>query len=173
MYKNNCISSASVSLLPLNLFMHFVSFNVDGREGTCRTQVLAGATAYAAGLVDGGDVGRRLVVGVGGYHLDGTLRTVACTVAARHTVGERYAVLSYPYGMAYLRGGLHLDGNGLDGAGGTHLRAARTLRAAVAALVRHDRLHQVHQVVGGAQHLVGTFRDAQLAPRAVRLEVLL
>ena len=37
--------------------MYFVPLNIDGREGACGAQILAGATADATGLVDGGNVG--------------------------------------------------------------------------------------------------------------------
>ena len=54
----------------LNLLMHFVSFDVDGREGTGGTQILAGSAADATALVDGGDIGRLFVVGVARNHID-------------------------------------------------------------------------------------------------------
>ena len=86
--------------------MYLVSLDIDGREGTGRTQVFAGATAYAAGFVDCGNVGRLLVIRVRGYHLDGTDRAMAGTVATLYTVGQRDTVLLNPYGMAHLRRGL-------------------------------------------------------------------
>ena len=90
--------------------MLFVAFYVDGREGTCRTQILTGTTAYATVFVDSRNVGRCLVVGVAGYHLNGTDRTVAGAVAAFHTIGQRNTVFLDPYGMTYLGGCLQLMG---------------------------------------------------------------
>ena len=88
--------------------MHLVAFYVDGREGTCRTQVLAGTTAYATVFVDGRYVGRCLVIWVAGHHLDGANRTVAGTVATLYTISQWYTVLLNPYSMTNLRGGLQL-----------------------------------------------------------------
>ena len=88
--------------------MHLVSFYIDSRERTCGTQIFAGATAYAACIIDSRNVGRCLVVGVAGHHLNGTNRTMAGTVATLHTVGQWYTVLLDPYGMTNLRGGLQL-----------------------------------------------------------------
>ena len=90
--------------------MHFMAFYVDGREGTCRTQVLTGTTAYAACLVDSRYVGRRLVVWVAGHHLDGANRTMAGTVAALYTISQRNTVFLNPYGMTNLCGGLQFMG---------------------------------------------------------------
>ena len=84
--------------------MHFMAFYVDGREGSCRTQVLTGTTAYATVLVDSRYVGRCLVVWVAGHHLDGANRTVAGTVAALYPIGQWNTVLLNPYGMTYLGG---------------------------------------------------------------------
>ena len=90
--------------------MHLVSFYIDSRERTCGTQIFAGTTAYTACLVDSRNVGRCLVVGVAGYHLDGADRTVAGAVAAFHTIGQRNTVFLDPYGMTYLGGCLQLMG---------------------------------------------------------------
>ena len=84
--------------------MHFVTFYIDGRIRTCRTQILTGTTADAACLVDSGNIRRFLVVWVAGYHLNGAYRTVACTVAAFYTIGQRNTVFLNPYGMTYLGG---------------------------------------------------------------------
>ena len=88
--------------------MHLVSFYIDSRERTCGTQIFAGATAYAACIIDSRNVGRCLVVGVAGHHLDGANRTVAGTIAALYPVGQWNTVLLNPYGMTNLCGGLQL-----------------------------------------------------------------
>ena len=90
--------------------MLFVAFYVDGREGTCRTQILTGTTAYATVFVDSRNVGRCLVVGVAGHHLDGADRTVTGTVATLYSVGQWDTVLLNPYSMTNLCGGLQLMG---------------------------------------------------------------
>ena len=51
------------------------------------------------------------------------------------------------------------------------LAAAGALRAAPAFLEAHLRLHQVLQVPGGTEYIVGAFRYAQLAGRAAPIEV--
>ena len=58
-----------------------------------------------------------------------------------------------------------------DGVRGAHLGALRTLRAAVSALERHFGLHEGHQLARRPQHLVGAHRDAELASRAMGIEV--
>ena len=97
--------------------MLFVTFDVDSREGTRRTQIFAGSAANAAGLVDGRDVGRLLVVRIAGNHLDGSHRTVACTVATLHTVVDGHTVLLDEHGVTNLRGSLQFVRQGFDGTG--------------------------------------------------------
>ena len=123
--------------------MHFVPFDVDGAEGTRGTQILAGSTAYATTFVDGRDVGRLFVVGVARNHIDSTHGTVACTVAALHTIVDGYTVLFDEYGMTNLCRCFQLMCQGLDGTSGANLRTSVTLRTAIAALVRHRWHHQV------------------------------
>ena len=66
--------------------MNFVTFNINRRERTGRTEVLASPATNAAGLVDSRNSWRFLVIGVGRNHLDGSYRTVLGTVATVHTV---------------------------------------------------------------------------------------
>ena len=100
--------------------MHFVPFDVDGAEGTRGTQILAGSTAYATTLVDGRDVGRLFVVGIGQYHLDGSYRTMTGTVVTTHPVIQGNTVLLDPDGMSYLGRCLHLMTDGLDSPSGAY-----------------------------------------------------
>ena len=122
--------------------MYLVPLYVDGREGACGAQVFAGSAADAACRVYGGHFHFYAVGGGVWYHGDGPCRTVAGAVAALHTVGQWDAVLLDPYGMAYLRGGLDLRRNGLDGPSGAHGGAAVALWPTVAALVAHGGLHE-------------------------------
>ena len=126
----------------LDFFVNFMSLDIDGRERTGRTKVLAGATAYAPGLVDHGNHGREFVRFVELYHLDGTHRTMPFAVAAFHTVGNGYAVLFHPNGMAYLCARLLRQRDGLDGTCRADFSASVAFRTAVAALVAHRGLHQ-------------------------------
>jgi hypothetical protein len=97
---------------------------------------------------------------------------VAGTVATLYTIGQRDAVFLDPYGMAYLRRDLDLMADGLDGACRTYLRTTVALRTAVAALVGHDRLHEVHQVIGWTEYLVGALRHTELTARTALRHVL-
>ena len=123
--------------------MLFVTFDVDGAEGTCRTQIFTGSAADAAGFVDGRDVGRLLVVRIAGNHFDGTHRTVACTVATLDTIVDGHTVLLDEHGVTYLCGSLVFGFDGQDGTSGANLRTTVALRATIAAFVRHRRHHQV------------------------------
>ena len=152
--------------------MHFVAFHIDGREGTGGTEVLAGTAADAALLVDGGHVGRFVVIGIAGHHLDGSCGTVALAVAAVYTVGEHQTVLLNPYGVANLRRCLVFEADGLDGSSRADLRAAVALGTAVAQLITHGGHHQMQQVGRRAQHLIRALRHAELKTRAVLCEVL-
>ena len=144
-----------------------MSFDVDGAEGARWTEVLAGAAADAALLVYDGNLRRVGLRGVGGNHRDGLGRTVAGAVAARNPVGERYAVLPHPDGVADLDGRLVGYGDRLDRPGGTHLRALDAFGPAIAPFVGGFGLHEGHDARRGAQHAVGADRHAELASRAV------
>jgi hypothetical protein len=101
--------------------MYFMPLYIDGRERTRGTHILTGTAAYATALVDSGDRGRQVVVGVKGHHLDGTGRTMAGTVAALHAVVHADAVLLDEDGMAYLDARLLLNVYPADGTGRTDL----------------------------------------------------
>ena len=137
--------------------MDFMALNIDGGEGTGGTEMLAGTATDASALVDSGYVGRLVVIGIAGHHLDGSRGTMAGTVATINAIGENQAVFLNPYGVADLRGCFQFLADGLDGTGRADLRTTVALRAAVAFFVAHGWHHQVHQVVRGAQDLVGTF----------------
>lgn len=92
-------------------------------------------------------------------------------VSAVDTLGNRQAVLLYPHGMANLNGRFLNAVKRPYGSSGAHARTARTLWAAIAALVRHDWLHQVHQPARGAEYMVGAFRHAELTARAMLLDI--
>ena len=82
--------------------MYFVAFDVDGGEGTGRTEVLAGTTADTLGFVYGRDVGSEFVIRIQRHHLDGAGGTMAGTVAAFYSVGDGDTVLLDPDGVAKL-----------------------------------------------------------------------
>ncbi len=125
--------------------MHLIPFHINRAKRSGRAEVLAGTAADAFVLVHG----RHLHLAVRSFvvdHLNGTRRTVACAVAARHTVGQYHTVFLNPHGMSDMDVGLCLAGNGLDGTGGADLAATRAFGTAVAALKRHDGLHEVLEV---------------------------
>ena len=93
------------------------------------------------------------------------------TVAAFHTIGQRHAVLPYPYGMTYLRGGFIRYGYRAYRSGWAYFAAFRTLRSAVTTLITHFRLHQPRQISGRAKHLVGAGRHTELAGSTMLCEM--
>ena len=114
--------------------MHFMSFHIDGREGTCGTEVFTGTAADATVLVDGGHQDGLSIVFVI-HHLDGSCGTVAGAVAATDAIGEHYAVVFDPYGVADMDDGLLFFSDGFDSTGGTDLAAFGTFGTAIARLV--------------------------------------
>ena len=125
--------------------MHFIPFHINRAKRSGRAEVLAGTAADAFVLVHG----RHLHLAVRSFvvdHLNGTRRTVARAVAARHTVGQYHTVFLNPYSMSDMDVSLCLAGNGLDGTGGADLAATRAFGTAVAALKRHDGLHEVLEI---------------------------
>lgn len=135
--------------------MDFVSLDVDSGKRPGRTEILTGSAADAAAFVDSGHVGRLIVVGIAGNHLDSSNRTVTGTVTALNTVAQGNAVLFNPNGMSNLGRCLILMAQGLDGSSWADLRTAIAFRPAVTYLVAHRGQHQVHEVGGRTQHLVG------------------
>lgn len=92
-------------------------------------------------------------------------------VATFHIVGDADAIFLYSYGVPYLNGRFIGFRYGADGACRTHFRTLGALRPAIAAFVGHFRLHQSCEVGGRTQHLVGTYRYAELAGRTVLRKV--
>ena len=129
--------------------MHLVPFHKNRAEWAGGAEVLAGTAAYALVLVNSRNLHcavRAFVV----YHLDSSCRAVTCAVAAADTVGQHHAIVLDPYGISHMDICLLLTGNGLDGTGRADLAAAGAFGTAVAALKRHDRLHEVLEVIRGA-----------------------
>ena len=122
--------------------MRLVPFDVDGAEGAGGAEVLTGTATDAQRLVDSGDVSTEFVVGIEGYHLDGSRGAVAGTVAAFHLIIDGDAVFLHEDSMTDLDAGLLLLLDGTDGARRTYLGTARTFRTTVAALIGHLGLHQ-------------------------------
>lgn len=144
-----------------------VSFDVDGAERACRAEVLAGSATDATFCVDGWNLGRFGVVGIGSNHLNGSRGTVAGTVAAADAIGQGHAIFLYPDGMTYSGGRFLLYADGTDGSCGAHFGTTGALRAAISALVGHFWLHQRGQFGRWSQHIVGASRHTQLACRAM------
>ena len=101
--------------------MHFMSFYMNSRKGTHRTQILAGSTANAGVFVDSRNRGRQFVVRVRGNHLYGSRRTVACAVATLCLACSGDTEISSHHGVAYLYARLFLFVNEMECASRTHL----------------------------------------------------
>ena len=112
--------------------MNRVTFYIDTAKGAGGTEILAGAAAYAARLVDGGHQGRFVVVLVERHHGDGSHGTDFGTMAATVAVGQRDAVFLDPDGMPNLYGRLLGTTDGLDGTGGADFRATGAFGSAIA-----------------------------------------
>ena len=133
-----------------------MTFNVYGTERACRAEILAGSATDAAFHIDCRNLYRIKIMGIRGDHLYRPGRTMACAVTALQAVGQRYAILFYPYGMTDLFGRLLRDSYGTYRPGGTNLAASGTFRTAVAPFVGYFGLHQCFQSGGGTQHAVRT-----------------
>ena len=140
-----------------------MSFHIDGTERTGRTQILTcTATDTPFGIDDRNLDGTR-VIAVRGNHQYGSRWAMAGTVTTIHAIGQRNAVLFYPYGVTDARGRFFGNGYRPDSSCGTDFAASGTFRTAIAAFVGHFGLHQSRQVGGGAKHSVGTCRHTKLA----------
>jgi len=135
-------------------------FHIDCAERACRTQVFTCAAADAAFGIDNRYFGGLRISGARSHHLYGADRAVAGAVAALYLIGDANAILLYPYGMTYLDGRFVGFRYRPDSTCRTNFRTLGTFGTAVAALVGYFRLHQPCQVGRGAQHLVGTHRNA-------------
>lgn len=152
--------------------MYFVPLHVDGAEWFRRTEILARSATDATAQVDGRELWRSLVVRVCRNHHDGSRRTVTGAVATFHSIGEDDAILLRPHRMTYLNARFIFLLDRFDGTGRTNLAASVALWSAIASLVRHRWLHQMHQVGAWTEHVVRTLRYTELASRAMLRHVL-
>ena len=143
------------SVLRLDFFVYFVSFDIDSGEGSCGAYILTLAASDTFLLVHGGHFAL-----FGLNHHDGVHRAVSCAVAAADMVGEDDAVLFDPHGVSYLCVEFLLLCYGVDSVGGAYISASCAVGGAVAAFVRHLRLHEMKEVVSGSEHLVRAGGDA-------------
>ena len=137
--------------------MSLATFDIDGSHRSGRTIIFAGTATEALTLVN-----RRFAL----HHQDG--RRGAMTGAGTTTD----AVLHQHHSMANTDGGFLFFIYMLDGSRGAHFTAASTGRAAIAFVKSHVRLHERRELGGGAQYLLRTLADTQLAGRAAALEIL-
>lgn len=84
--------------------MNFMTLNVYGAEWSGRAEVFASAATDTYLFVYYRNPRRLRIRRIGGYHLNGAYGAMARAVAAVNAIGERYAILLYPYGMANLDG---------------------------------------------------------------------
>ena len=152
--------------------MHFVSLNIYGRERSCRTQILACSTTYAARCIYGRNLWRCVILRIRVDHRYGSCRTMACTVATFLAIGDGHTVFLYPYGMAYLYARLVLAFYWLNCSSRAHFATTVALWSAIATLVRHGGLHKFHNVCRWAQHIIRAFGYAELAGSAMTCHVL-
>lgn len=136
--------------------MPFMSFNVDGTERSCRTEVLASSTTDATLSIHHGDSRRILHIRIGRDHLYGSCRAMPSAVAAIHPVGQRDAVLLYPHGMTDLGGRFVCGRDFQDSPRRTDFRTLRAFRTAITPFVGSLWLHQGFQFRRGTEHTVGT-----------------
>ena len=145
----------------------FVPFYINGTERTCRTKILASPATDTTFHIHNRNLQRIRIICIGRNHRNRSRRTMPGTVATRHLIPKWYAILLYPHGMTNLDGRLLCLVNFQNGSGGTYFGTARTLRTAVAAFVRHVRLHESIQRMRRTEHFVRTSRHAKLAGRAM------
>lgn len=154
----------------LDSLMHFVTFHINRAKWPSRAEVLACTAANTAGFIDGGYLHgavRTFVID----HLDGSRWAMSFAIAAADTVSQNHAVLFNPNSVANMDVRFFFSRDGLDGSSGADLTASCTFGTTVAALKRHDGLHEVHQVGGRTQNIVRATRYAKLTSRAMLLHV--
>ena len=133
--------------------MHFIPFHINRAERSGRAEVLTGTAADALVFVHG----RHFYCTVRTFVVDhryGSSRAVAGTVAAADAFSGCYAILLNPHGMANMLHGFLFSRDGFDGTSRTDLAATCAFGTTVAALKRHDGLHEVLEICGGAQNIV-------------------
>ena len=143
--------------------MLFVSFDINSCERTSRTQVLTSSTTDTTLLVDHRYLDRIGLIGMQRYHLNGLHGAVTGTVATLLAIGHRHTMALAPYGMTNLNRRLVGPCDGSYRSCRAHFGTFCTLRTAIALFVGHHRLHHRQQVARGSQHLIRTYRYAELA----------
>lgn len=93
----------SMCLTCLFYLVYFVPFHIDSGEGSGRAEVLAGSAPDATFWIDSRDF-HFPVRGLVGYHVDGSVWTMATAVAAFYAIAEDDTILLDPYGMPYVDG---------------------------------------------------------------------
>ena len=119
----------------LDFTMYFVSFYINSTERTRGTKVLASTAAYTTFGIDNRYLQRFLVAGILGYHLYGTCRTMASTIATFLSIGIHDAIFCNPYGMTDLNGCFFFLGNRLDGTCWAYFRTFGAFRTTISSFV--------------------------------------
>ena len=89
----------SIVIANLDRSVLFVPLHIDGTEWTCRTQILTRPAPDTPFGIDNRYSDRVRSFDIRRDHQYRSRRTMTGTVAALHTVGQRDAILSNPYGM--------------------------------------------------------------------------
>lgn len=144
-----------------------MAFYIDGTERTGRTKIFACSTSDASLDIHHREFRRIRIVRIFRHHQDGPGRTMTRTVTTRNSVALHHTKLFYKYRMTYLSRNLVGQRLQINGIRRAYLSAALAFRTAIAALVRHFRLHKPCQVSRRPQHAIRTCRHTQLARRAV------
>ena len=146
--------------------MHLDAFDKYCTERTGRADIFASTATQATLGIDHRNFGcTGLIFAL--YHFYCAIGTVALTVATRHTVAIRYAVVGNPHCGTNLNRALHLLFNGFYCSIGTHLRTDITRGTTETALERHFGLHKTLQTLRGAQYIIGALRDTELTRSTV------
>ena len=150
-------------------FMYLVCLDNDGSHRAYGADRLASSAPYAQVGIHFRNGQRPLV----GHHPHGLRGAMLRACAAIVIFGIDDAPLDEEMRHAYLRRGLLLFGDGLEGVCRTDIGTYRTFVVAIAVLVGHVGLQEVIEPVlhpGGTEHLARALRHADVASRAEVLE---
>ena len=131
----------------------FIALNINRAKRPGGAEVFAGTATDALVFVYGRHFHRAIRTFIVN-HLDGTRQAMAFAVAAANTVGQHHAIFLDPHGMTNVLRRFFFPRDGFDGTSRTDLAAPCTFGAAVTALKRHHRLHEVLEISRGAQNIV-------------------
>ena len=116
-----------------------MSAHINGTERTGRTKVLTRPTTDTFFYIYYRNLWRICFFRIGSYHLYGTCRTMAGTVATFHSICQRYTVLFNPYGMSDLNSWFLGKTGEMNSTGRTNFRTFSTFGTAISTFVWYFR----------------------------------